>query len=51
MSQLNVANLNLTGNHTVNGNLSVSGTMPVTPYPSMPSGSVVQVKSCSPVIS
>ena len=51
MSQLNVANLNLTGNHTVNGNLSVSGTMPVTPYPSMPTGSVVQVKSCSPVIS
>ena len=51
MSQLNVANLNLTGNHTVNGNLSVSGTMPVTPYPSLPSGSVVQVKSCSPVIS
>ena len=42
MSQLNVANLNHTGNHTVNGNLSVSGTMPVTPYPSMPSGSVVQ---------
>ena len=42
MSQLNVANLNHTGNHTVNGNLSVTGTMPVTPYPSMPSGSVVQ---------
>ena len=35
----------------VNGNLSVTGTMPVTPYPSMPSGSVVQVKSCSPVLS
>ena len=42
MSQLNVANLNHTGNHTVNGNLSVTGTMPVTPYPSMPTGSVVQ---------
>ena len=35
----------------VNGNLSVTGTMPVTPYPSMPSGSVVQVKSCDPVLS
>ena len=43
MSQLNVANLNLTGNHTVNGNLSVTG--------SMPTGSVVQMLSCTPVIS
>ena len=51
MSQLNVANLNLTGNHTVNGNLSVTGTMPVTPYASMPTGSVVQMLSCTPVIS
>ena len=51
MSQLNVTNLNLTGNHTVNGNLSVTGTMPVTPYPSIPTGSVVQMLSCSPVIS
>ena len=51
MSQLNVTNLNLTGNHTVNGNLSVTGTMPVTPYASIPTGSVVQMLSCSPVIS
>ena len=35
----------------VNGNLSVTGTMPVTPYASIPTGSVVQMLSCSPVIS
>ena len=35
----------------VNGNLSVSGTMPVTPYDSIPTGSVVQMLSCTPVLS
>jgi len=35
----------------VNGNLSVSGTMPVTPYDSIPTGSVVQMLTCSPVLS
>jgi len=35
----------------VNGNLSVTGTMPVTPYASIPTGSVVQMVTCNPVLS